>query len=433
MPERGNQQFQKKLSEKYFHYFVILTVIAVSAYAILPMLVFREKYIFTIHDGLDSYAGLVQMIHDRGIYFRLNKSLPIMHNMPWKYSCITYNLYDFLNCVFGYVTGQICTRIIGVCLGFFSMAWLLKFLFHDNDFMQRDLIYLVSIAYSITPCAPNRLIAYASLPMIFLLFVYLKRKDAFTYLVFIAFIYPFFSSFASVLVFVILIWFVSSIVFCIKCRKININLFIAFFLMCISSVIVNINYFLVALSADETNRSLQILLNKEDGLTYFKNYLLNGQYHSTALHGYILLPFLLLSSVYIFCRYKRHSDNKRKIYMIGSIVGGGWLLWIFSAFILTFQEMGYSSGILVVDGFQWGRLAGIMRFVWYLMLGAIVFAAPENDSFRTDCKGILTGVFAGGILLFLLFLLFRDVGYPSGSTFFDGFLVIICHQFPPGN
>ena len=83
--------------------------------------------------------------------------------------------------------------------------------------------------------------------------------------------------------------------------------------------------------------------------------------------------------------------------------------------------MGYSSGILVVDGFQWGRLAGIMRFVWYLMLGAIVFAAPENDSFRTDCKGILTGVFAGGILLFLLFLLFRKKQHPD--TYQDAVIV----------
>ena len=100
--------------------FTALIIILMVSYSVIPMVLLREKYIFTIHDGLDSYAGLVQMFHDRKLYFSTSLTLPFMNDLEKKYSFISFNLYDFLNCTFGFLTGQILTRIIGIVLGFVS-------------------------------------------------------------------------------------------------------------------------------------------------------------------------------------------------------------------------------------------------------------------------------------------------------------------------
>lgn len=400
-----------------------MIVIAASAYAILPMAILRENYIFAIHDGLDSYAGLVQMIHDKGIYFHLNETLPILNNLPGKYSFITYNLYDFLNCVFGYLTGQILTRIIGVLLGFFSMRLLLKYMFPVYCTMDCCLISLISIAYSITPNAPNRTIAFASLPLAIAFFLYLEKKEKFSIYSCLMVFYPFFSIFDAVLIFIIGLWFAGTIVIWIGKRKLNSNLLFGFIFMCIATVLVNINFVLVALEAKETNRSLQVLsYSGRIKWQQFRAYLLQGQYHAPALHGYILLPFLILGTLYIFFQYRKYANDKQKVSARMKILGIGWLSWLISAFILTFQESGYSIGVLIIDGFQWGRAIGLMRVIWYLMVGAVAFSPPEECLFKKCKCEFFTGTVIFALVMLALSFFFRDVGYPAGNTLLDGLL-----------
>lgn len=417
--KEGTAELQNGQTEKIIHFFTLFVVIFAGAYAIVPMLLYQENYVFTIFDGLDSYTGMVQMIHEKGLYFKMNSCLSIMNDMPAKYLCLTYNIYDFLNCMLGYVNGQICTRILGVCIGFFSMKYLMKELFPVENGIQQDLISLLSITYTITPCAPNRTIAFAALPMGILLFIYLAKEDKFTFLTFIALFYPFFSAFASVLVFVVGGWFIGTLIVWIRQRKMNLNLWTAFIFLCISTVVVNINYFLIALGAEESNRSLLRSTYHDWEWDTYKDYLLNGINHSRPLHGYILLPFLVLGTVYIFFRHKKYVNNKKDTNLNRGIIAMGWVAWIFSAFVLTFQDAGFSTGILLIDGFSWGRLAGLMRLMWYLMFGCLAFSAPES-TFRREKKGMLQGLMIACLVLLVLFIVFQSVGYPAGLTYING-------------
>lgn len=368
-------------SQKLMHIFTLFVLAVSFAWAILPMLVLKENYVFTIHDGLDSYAGIVQNIHDNHMYFCLNQAMPFMNGLNGMYTFITYNLYDFLNCMFGYLVGQTLTRIIGVVLGFASLHHLLQYIFRDRDSYQNDMICLLSVAYAITPVAPNRIIAFASLPLVLDIFIHLCKKEEVSKMALLGLLIPFLSIFDAVLVFVIGFWVLFTLALGVRRKRLNVNLCIAFILMCLSAVVVNINFMKVALVAEETNRDLAVETGFSFDFSLLKMYLLDGQYHSTALQRYVLLPFLLIGTIYMLCTPNRIKTIK--FYMISKgILFGGWILWIISAFVETLQESGFKTGVLLIDGFQWGRVVGMMRIMWYLMFAAILFSTQINILWR---------------------------------------------------
>lgn len=372
MLKKGYRNFNMR------HMFTMMILIAGFSWAILPMLLLRENYVFTIHDGLDSYGGMVQNIYRNGLYFHMNQAMPFMHGSQGKYTFITYNLYDFYNCVFGYVNGQILTRITGVFLGFFSMRYLLRMFEVKQDLFQNDMIDLISITYIITPVAPNRMIGFAALPAIIILFIYLERQDGFSKYALLGLLVPIFSIFDTILVFVLGIWFVFGIVVqCIK-KRVNWNLNIAFLLQCVSTIIVNWSFFTVTLSPEDTSRVLYVQRSPFDfDPILLLSYLLHGQYHATALQKKILLPFLALGTVYsLYIVYKK--TDKREQGKIQWLIIGLWGYWFFSALIKTMQECGLSFGILLIDGFQWGRAVELMKIGWYIMFACVLFLTGRN-------------------------------------------------------
>ncbi len=402
--------------EAIVRYATVLIVCFFTLYAILPMILLREEYIFTIHDGLDSYAGMVQMIYEKRLYFHMNQKMPVMNGVEGKYFFMTYTLYDFLNCMFGFMTGQIATRIISVFLGFFSMEYLLKRIFPSRSPIETDLLYLISIAYAITPCAPNRSIAYASLPCVIYLFLELAERRKFSYLVFLACLCPVFSCFDAVLIFVIILWFLFALILCLKDKKINVNLVVALLLMGVSAMLVNINYVRIAFCAGETNRSILVVGNSIFNWTLFKDFLFNGQYHAPALHGYLLLPVILIAISYALFQYRKDRKNIENKYIVAFAVG--LFLWLFSAFIKAFQESGFGVGILLIDGVGWGRLVELMRIVWYLIFAALIFFVPSERTFSK--AGVLLGILILGILIWGMSIYFHEVGYPAGGILING-------------
>ena len=362
---------------------IVTTVIVIlsALWAILPMLILRENYIFTIHDGMDSYAGLVQNIHDNGLFFHLNKAMPFMNGIQGKYTFITYNLYDFYNCIFGFVVGQILTRITGVVLGYISLKKLLTMLNDKDSCYKRDMISLISITYAVTPVAPNRAIGFAALPLIAILFIKLYRQERITKYIWVSLIIPVLSVFDAILVFTLGLWFLMIFVLLIVNKKINWNLVLSFLLQVVSTIIVNWNFFLVAINAEETNRKLYI--NERNAFSFdwglMKEYLIDGQYHSTALQREYILNLLFLGTVYVLFKVYYKKEKIRRFHWI---LITGWIYWIFSALIGTLQESGFKTGILLIDGFQWGRTIGLMRIVWYIMLACILYTTYKNKIWR---------------------------------------------------
>lgn len=347
------------------------------AWATLPMLLLRKNYIFTIHDGLDSYGGLVQNIYENGLFFNMNQPMPFMHGLEGKYTFITFNIYDFYNCVFGYVNGQILTRITGVVLGFYFTNKLLGMLSLEKSAFQKNMISLVSLAYAITPVAPNRMIGFATLPAIIVLFLRLEKQEKLTKMVWLSILIPFFSIFDAVLVFCLGIWFVAAIIFQLVKKRINWNLNLSFILQCVTTIIVDWSFFLVALSAEETNRGLSFDEKTTFAFNFglLRKYLLDGQYHSTASQRRILIPFLLIGTIYATFTLLINKKKKKGLFWL---LVASWGYWLLSALVETAQECGFRTGFLLIDGFQWGRAIGLMRIIWYIMFACVLFLTDKK-------------------------------------------------------
>ena len=375
----------KNKREQYAYLFTVFVVIVSFSWAVFPMLLLRENYCFTIHDGMDSYAGIVQMLHENGLYFHLNQALPIMNGLDGKYTFLSYTLYDFLNCSFGYLWGQIFTRIIGVILGFFSLKHLLEHIYLERTRYQSNIILLLSAAYIVTPVAPNRMIGFASLPLVIDVFLNLRSKEKISKIDLFGLLFPVLSIFDAVFIFVLGFWFLFGIIDRIIKRKASFNIWITFILMCVSTLLTNINFFKVAISAEDTNRGLAFgeCSNFSFNWRAFKGYLLNGQYHSSAYQNRVLLPVLAIGTIAAIYLWKRSKDTKDRNRLPSLfIISAGWFLWIVSALVETCQESGLRTGILIIDGFQWGRVIGIMRVLWFLMFAAVMFLTSKHFAWK---------------------------------------------------
>lgn len=375
--------------EKYCHWVTLFIVGVCFAWAIMPMAILRENYVFTIFDGMDSYGGTVQNIHKNGLFFHMNQAMPFMNGLHGKYTFLTFTLYDFYNCMFGYVNGQILTRITGMVLGFLFTKRLLEMLSPPKNAFQADMIKLLAMAYIITPVAPNRMIGFATLPAIIILFLELEKREKLTKYIWISLLVPVFSIFDTILVFCLGFWFVAAIVAQWRKKRLNWNLNISFLVQCVVTIIVNWTFFAVALQAGDTNRSLSVDQRTEFLFDFdlFVNYLLNGQIHSSPLHREILMPFLAIGTIYVLFLVfvRKEKANRSVLYLVFAM----WGMWILSAFIITAQECGFKTGFLLVDGFQWGRIIGFMRLGWYIIFACVLFITDRKTIWRTVLYGVV--------------------------------------------
>lgn len=386
--ERKERTAMIRRREKHLHYLTAAIVIAAFCWAILPMLILQEDYVFTIHDGLDSYAAWVQAVCDHHMWYRLLDPMPFLHGIEGKYVMLSYTLYDLLNCGLGFVKGQIATRIIAVFMGFFSMREMLKRLFPEADAFQKDMICLLAAAYAVTPVSPIRVLGYASLPLSVILFLSLREKDKFSWYTALAFVLPLLSSFQAVYIFVCAFWALFTIIDTVAKKKLNINLLVAFIGMCIVSILSHISIFMVLFTASESNRGLRLQEATGFNVSKFVNYLLHGIYFSSPLHGRVLLLLTGLGTVLVIVQYwkgERGLKNKTAL----AVLAFGWFFWIFSALIRTLQEGGLKTGLFFIDGYQWGESIALMRLIWYLMLAAILFSTLSNRLWRCVLYGAI--------------------------------------------
>ena len=394
---------------------VAALIISAISMRILPMMLMRGNYILGINDELDSYAGNVQRIHDLKSFFDMNKGQSFMGGLNNHYSIMSpLDLYTIFCCLLGYLDGQICIRIFSVLVGFFSMQLLLREIYNERSYEQSCLLTFISCVYAVTSSAPNRQIAFATLPLILWFFIFLKKQKKITPFVLLIALYPMVTNFNAIFVFVMAFWACLTFIDMLIKKGLNKNLLISFLIMGVSAVLVFKNSLWLALVADDTNRILFSETVEEASFDWerFRNYLFYGQYHSTAQHGTILLPVLLVCSILFFLVYVINREFRAENRMASRVLGLGWCLWVMSAFIETFQESGFDVGITLIDGFQWGRIIGFMRLAWYLMVATLILIKPlKKEKFWHGLLGILIGI--------LVIQVIKEVGFKINTCLDD--------------
>ncbi len=392
-------------------------VILLGLYAIMPMIILGGKYMFAVHDNLDHHAAMIQYIHDENLFFSFFEEFPIMGGIPGYYflSYLSFGLSGVLEWLLGYFNSQIAIRIIGVMLGYVSMRFLAGQLYREQTQGQINLVKIISILYAITPVSLIRTLSFAVLPLIAGTFLYLQRHRRFTKKAFLCFFFPFLSYFNSLTLFALGFWSIGLAGNWIKNRKINRNLLAALGTYAAGTFLSDLPLFLLVLHSSETNRGLHSPVSQFD-TGEFLGAVLFGQYHAMSYHHYILMWCVVCSLVFFMIKYvKEKEQSQGKICMV---LAAGILLWLAAAFMQAYQETNHRTGILLIDGFQWGRIIGWGRFLWIVMFMVAGFFGIKQERGRVKSgsfyiKRLLLAAMVLACMYLTLKRIFGTAGFPN--------------------
>lgn len=387
-------------------------IVAVAALVVLvPMIVLRENYIFTIHDYLDEWPNLLEILRKNGLFWAVDSAMPIMDgSISTCYLYFDFGIWRLLNYFFGFVGGEIVNKTLGILLGYFCMKYLLGEVF-END--KEDFVYvfrLISIAYAISPVYPIWTISFAVLPFVFAQFYrYVRKpekinlKHSILYLSFAFFVY-----FPSIGIFVMGIWFLGIIFSSFAHKKINVKMIVSFVFMFVSVVIWNINIFIYTLRGDILNRTLwsnkQYYDSFADGiikwLTESVKVGLTGQYHAAPCLK-ILLPlcaigFLVL--LYKAARNKRGNMVKGPVILVSIII---LLCMVYGANAIGLLQKILSKILPVFAGFNLGRIVYFNNILWYLLAALLVVSL---------CRGKNAKNLAMALVMIQIFMILMSDG-----------------------
>lgn len=362
-------------------YMIMAIVIAVI---LIPMIVLRENYYFTVHDYLDSWPSLFKVLRRGGIFFNPDGQMPILNGMSASYLYFDFGIYRILNFFFGFIWGEIINKALAIGIGIVAMYQLLDYIFPQN--LSKNQKKILALAYAITPVYPLWSISFAVLPLLFRIFIfyYNNPQKSVSKKIILFLMFGFFVYFPCIGIFVVMLWGVGIIGNIIFSRKININLIISLFLMGISSIIFNINIVIYMLKGIGLNKSL-LQKNVDRTFTESLKWLVlrmkaggvSGQYHANPVVKTIIVPVCVIGGCILFILYFRHKYCEKKRMLLiwrNSIIGIA-----ICSFIYSCDENGYIEIIIkkilpMLKGFNFGRILYFNNILWYIAFAAILRA-----------------------------------------------------------
>lgn len=389
----------KKTIKKSKYNLIAWWIVFIGALTILsPLLLYRENYIFTVHDYLDSWPPLFEVLRRSGLFFSPDSSMPIMGGMSTCYLYFDFGIYRLLNFLFGSIYGEIVNKIIGIVLGFcFSRRFFSVILdvivarqVSRNSKADLSSIEWLSVllagGYAFSAVYPNWTISFAFLPLYLeMLFKMIYEKDKFNIRrTVLSLFFGFFVYFPCIGIFVFGLYFIVFIFDVVRNKKIKKNFFLYLVLMFVGIVLTNINVFIYLLRGDELNRSLIPLdfpANFHDGLGVFVKMTgkvgLFGQYHAAPVL-YLLMPICIIGYFILFFQLIKKRELKRIMLPTG-IVG----IIIVLCIIYTLNEINVlryvmSKIIPFLSGFNLGRIVYFNNILWYI-LAIIIFMSLDKS------------------------------------------------------
>jgi len=372
------------------HNALYVAVFIVSAFFLLPFILFGADSYVTPHDNLDAIIPWYKMYHDNGLFFRFDAPTNSQDGMSTLYySQMGFYFQSLLFLIFSDFTAYTLSYYFAVFIGFVSMYVLLRKVL---DFSS-TLSILTAVCYAFLPIIPFWNIAAATLPLIIAVLIHLafKHGNTFSWKTLALLFFPFFSFFATFGIFILTVWLIALCALGIKNRNININLLVGFFLLSIGYIISDIRLFYVMFFDNvQLNRSLFALhpveLNAQIQMFFSKTlqYLTDGQFFAKPLHNLIIIPIALIVSLCCFIDIigKIKEKNGTIAVRIKTIVKDSPTdvkrLFLFEAGVVVFCVIAAldDSGLLdkfiarfipMLKGFIWARVWIFSRVLWYVV------------------------------------------------------------------
>ncbi|GBU22066.1 hypothetical protein R80B4_01969 [Fibrobacteres bacterium R8-0-B4] len=414
---------------------VYTAVFIVSAFFLLPFILFGADSYVTPHDNLDSIIPWYKMYHDNGLFFLFDAPTKGHDGMSTLYySQMGFYFQSFLFLIFSDFTAYVISYYFAVFIGFISMYILLKKMLGFSS----TLSVLMAVCYAFLPVILIWNIAIATLPLIIAIFIHFASKhgERFSWKTLALLFFPFFSFFATVGIFILAIWFIATCAIGIKTRKINLNLLVGFFLLCIGYIVSDIRLFYVMfIDKVPLNRStfamhpVEFIAQIQTFFYQFVKYLVNGHFFAASLNNLIIMPTVFLVSLNylivtivnikkqngtISARIKaalnENEPDVKRLFLFE-------LIAIAICFVAALDDSGLfdkliSKLIPILKGFLWSRVWIFNRVLWYVVFAFCLKIILKNNIggyigkkirlpqyFSRICVGVLVCLQLGYIML----------------------------------
>jgi hypothetical protein len=389
--------------QKGFERKILYTVVfIVSAFFLLPFILFGADSYVTPHDNLNMYVPWYKMYHDNGLFFKFDAPTNGQDGMSTLYySQMGFYFQSLLFLILSDFTAYALSYYLAVFIGFISMYILLRKILG----LSSTLSVLTAICYAFLPVIPLWNIATATLPLIIAIFIRFAFKHgcAFSWKTLLLLFYPFFSFFATIGVFILAAWFIAMCALAIKNKKVNLNLFVGFFLLCIGYIASDIRLFYVMfVDTVPLNRSVfalhpvEFIAQIQTFFSQFITYLINGNFFAASLHNLIIIPVAFFVSSYYSIAALRKMKSSHETFAIrvktalAEVDTDVKRLFLFeiAAFVVCFIAALDDSGLLdkfmarfipMLKGFLWSRAFIFNRVLWYVIFALCLKIILQNN------------------------------------------------------
>ncbi len=389
---------QKSIERKVMYAVVFM----ISAFFLLPFILFGADSYVTPYDNLNVCISWYKMYRDNGLFFKFDAPTNGQDGMSTLYySQMGFYFQSLLFLIFSDFTAYALSYYFAVLIGFISMYILLRKIFGFSS----TLSVLTAVCYAFLPVLPFWNIAAATLPLIIAVFIHLafKRGDAFSWKTLLLLFFPFFSFFATFGIFILGVWFATMCALGIKNRKINPNLFVGFFLLCIGYIISDIRLFYVMFVDNvPINRSLFAEHPVEftaQMLMFFRQFirlLLPKHAFASSLNNLIVTPVAFFVSlnclIDLFNIMKRQhgtivtrisatlneSDTDvKRLFLLEIII----VAFCFTAALCDsgLPDKFIAKFIPILNGFVWNRVCIFNRVLWYVIFALCLKIIIKNN------------------------------------------------------
>ena len=345
------------IKNQYLFFSSIVLAIYISIFFI-----FGQNAYILIHDNLDSFIPwYVTLLEDGGLFNNNTTDIVMMGGASRISLGNELNIMLWLNIIFdpyyAYAINQGILRITAF-IGFILL--LNKYIL---PLEYKNYSYLIALLYSILPFYPGFGIGISGLPLITYVFLNLRNKTSNSLDWIILFIFPFYSSFvSSMLFYIILVGFVFLYDFLKK--QLSRDFFLG--LLIFSLLFLVINYRLIDLFIFNSDFISHRVERVSDSNGFIKSILISGKhfvlghYHAHSLH-WVFLPFVMMMLV-----FNLFTKNKDYIF-IGLFVLNGFISLIFGFWY-------FEGFVSIKESYTWLNLLNLSRFsymapfIWYLLL-----------------------------------------------------------------
>ena len=390
-----------RLTDRYIVLSRIIVCIGIMV-VLFPLIYYREDYIFTIHDYLDSWPSLFEVLRRSDLFFAPDSSMPIMDGMSTCYLYFDFGAYRLLNFCFGPIWGEIANKAIGLIFGFYFAKRLFNIIAEEDCFVwmrckSREVSSLYSIkwmttllaaAYAFTAVYPNWTLSFTFLPLYLeMLYNILEQQDdkiRFSYVV-LSITFGFFVYFPTIGIFVFGVYFIAFLIDAIRHKKVKKNFLLYGFLMFWGILITNINVFIYVLRGDATNRTLFLTSLPGDFKSGIATFIrttgrvgLFGQYHAAPVLD-LLIPICMIGYAVLFFQLLKKKELKRIVFP--TVIA---LVIVALCAIYALNEMKIlsivSSILPFLEGFNLGRVVYFNNVLWYVLAITIFLGLDRNKA-----------------------------------------------------